>query len=110
MALATSYHLLVEQIDVISAFLQSNLNEEIYMRVPEGILAGKDQVCLLCKSLYGLKQSPPPIVGTKNFMIFLSLWVSNSQKLTIYCVYYLNSKDIVNNFFILIWVEDIFYS
>ncbi|GKC59951.1 retrotransposon protein, putative, ty1-copia subclass [Tanacetum coccineum] len=47
----------LEQLDVKTAFLHGNLKEVIYMRQPQGYEQG-NKVCLLKKSLYGLKQSP----------------------------------------------------
>ena len=46
--------------DVVTAFLNGNLEEEIYMKQPDGIIEpGKEHlVCKLERSLYGLKQSP----------------------------------------------------
>ncbi|GKF12211.1 retrotransposon protein, putative, ty1-copia subclass [Tanacetum coccineum] len=47
----------LEQLDVKTAFLHGNLEEVIYMRQPPGYEQG-NKICLLKKSLYGLKQSP----------------------------------------------------
>ncbi|GJU77961.1 zinc finger, CCHC-type containing protein [Tanacetum coccineum] len=47
----------LEQLDVETAFLHENLEEVIYMKQPSGYEQG-NKVCLLKKSLYGLKQSP----------------------------------------------------
>ena len=49
----------VHQMDVKTAFLQGDLDEEIYMKQPDGYI-GKDKpnhVCKLKKSIYGLKQA-----------------------------------------------------
>lgn len=58
LAIAVKYNLIVEQADAVSAFLQANLEEEIFMRTPQGIECSDGKVCKLLKSLYGLKQSP----------------------------------------------------
>ncbi|KAK1644705.1 hypothetical protein QYE76_062510 [Lolium multiflorum] len=49
-----------EQLDVKTAFLHGELEEEIYRDQPEGfVVSGKeDLICKLKRSLYGLKQSP----------------------------------------------------
>jgi len=46
--------------DVKTTFLHRDLEDEIYMKQPEGfVVKGKKElVCKLKKSLYGLKQSP----------------------------------------------------
>lgn len=60
LAMCATYDLHLEQLDVKTAFLHGNLEEEIYMLQPEGFKQkGKENlVCRLNKSLYGLKQAP----------------------------------------------------
>ena len=60
LSIAASMDLEVEQMDVKTAFLHGDLEEEIYMQQPEGFeKKGKENlVCRLKKSLYGLKQAP----------------------------------------------------
>jgi hypothetical protein len=50
----------LEQLDVETAFLHGDLEEDIYMDQPDGfiVLGKEDYMCRLKKSLYGLKQSP----------------------------------------------------
>lgn len=57
---AVQNNLHVHQMDVVTAFLNGHLEEEIYMKQPEGyIKPGQEHlVCKLKKSTYGLKQSP----------------------------------------------------
>ena len=59
-SLATRLNLEVEQLDVKTAFLQGDLEEEIYMQQLQGFeVKGKENlVCELKKSLYGLKKAP----------------------------------------------------
>lgn len=60
LSLVVNLDLELEQMDVKTASLHGNLKEDLYMHQPEGYMVkGKEhQVCLLKKSLYGLKQSP----------------------------------------------------
>ncbi|CAL1371306.1 unnamed protein product [Linum trigynum] len=60
LGLAASLNMEVEQMDVKTTFLTSDLEEEIYMQQPEGFKKEKkeDYVCRLRNSLYGLKQAP----------------------------------------------------
>ena len=59
-AVVAIYDLKIHQMDVITAFLNGDLDEEIYMDQPEGFVefGQESKVCKLTKSLYGLKQAP----------------------------------------------------
>ncbi|KAJ0530831.1 putative RNA-directed DNA polymerase [Helianthus annuus] len=58
LALAKSWK--IHQLDVTNAFLHGNLEETVYMHQPIGFRHHDypDHVCLLKKSLYGVKQAP----------------------------------------------------
>ena len=60
LALAAAEDMEVHHMDISSAFLNGDLEEETYMAQPEGFAAkGQEHlVCRLKKSIYGLKQSP----------------------------------------------------
>ena len=58
LTLAVYFKMNVQQMDVVTAFLYGELEEEIFMEQPPGFEKKGDLVCRLKKSLYGLKQSP----------------------------------------------------
>ncbi|KAJ3705308.1 hypothetical protein LUZ61_009013 [Rhynchospora tenuis] len=60
LSLAVTSKWVIRQLDVQNAFLHGDLTETVYMsQPPDFIDASKpDHVCLLSKSIYGLKQSP----------------------------------------------------
>jgi hypothetical protein len=60
LSLAASYGFLIHQMDVKIAFLNGELDEEIYMDQPDGfVVKGEEcKVYKLLKSLYDLKQAP----------------------------------------------------
>ena len=58
LALAALEDLYLESVDISSAFLNGKLEEEVYMRQPEGFVEkDKTWVWRLIKSIYGLKQA-----------------------------------------------------
>ena len=59
MALVAHFDLELHQMDVKTAFLNGELEEEVYMTQPEGFISekGNNLVCKLKKSIYGLKQA-----------------------------------------------------
>jgi hypothetical protein len=58
LSIAASRDMELHQMDVKCAFLNGVLDEEIYMRPPEGYQVPDNLVCRLKKAIYGLKQSP----------------------------------------------------
>lgn len=57
LALAASERMHKMQFDIKTAFLNGTLEEDIYMKQPQGFENGTGRVCKLQKSLYGLKQA-----------------------------------------------------
>lgn len=79
LALTAKRDLEIKQFDVKTAFLRSDLNEEIYMDIPEGVNADKDQVCRLERSLYGLKEVSQWNFKFDSFLKTLNLIQSNTD-------------------------------
>uniref|UniRef100_A0A5S6Q3G3 Reverse transcriptase Ty1/copia-type domain-containing protein n=1 Tax=Trichuris muris TaxID=70415 RepID=A0A5S6Q3G3_TRIMR len=57
LALAVQKDFDVNQMNVVTAFLNPSLKEKIYMKLPEGVEGQKPVYCRLNKSIYGLKQA-----------------------------------------------------
>ena len=59
LAIAAYYDYEIWQMDVKTAFLNGDIDEELYMMQPKGFVDPKDanKVCKLQRSIYGLKQA-----------------------------------------------------
>ena len=57
LVVATSNKWTTYKLDVNNAFFHGDLFEEVYMKMPEGVDNPQNKVCLLKKSLYGLKHA-----------------------------------------------------
>ena len=57
MAITAAFDLEIVQLDAVNAFLNSDINEEIYVHYPEGFKQ-PGQALRLRRALYGLRQSP----------------------------------------------------
>ena len=104
LALVAQFDMELVQMDVKTAFLHGDLEEEIYITQPDGFkVAGKENwVCKLNKSLYGLKQSPRQWYKRfDQFMIGQNYTRSNFD----HCVYFRKLQD---GYFIylLLYVDD----
>ncbi|KAK6164186.1 hypothetical protein DH2020_001050 [Rehmannia glutinosa] len=104
LGIAASLDLEIEQLDVKTAFLHGDLNEEIYMEQPEGfkVKCKENLVCRLKKSLYGLKQAPRQ--WYKKFDSFMTDHDYNRTS-SDHCVFFKKFSD--NDFIILLlYVDD----
>ncbi|KAH9672571.1 hypothetical protein KPL70_017783 [Citrus sinensis] len=104
LAMCATFDLHLEQLDVKTAFLHGELEEEIYMLQPEGFAeTGKENlVCRLNKSLYGLKQAPR--CWYKRFDSFI-MSLEYNRLSSDHCIYYKRFED--NDFIILLlYVDD----
>ncbi|KAG8490426.1 hypothetical protein CXB51_013710 [Gossypium anomalum] len=104
LGIVAMHDLELEQLDVKTAFLHGELEEDIYMQQPEGftVLEKEDYVCLLKKSLYGLKQSP-----RQWYKRFDSFMTSHDFKRSSFdnCVYFKKNSD--GSFvYLLLYVDD----
>ena len=76
--------------DVKTAFLNEEVDEQIYMEQPERFSAPGHKVCRLVKSLYGLKQAPKQWHEKfDNVMISNGFKINECDK----CVYVKDTND-----------------
>lgn len=91
LALAAEKNLMLHHMDVKTAFLNGYLEEEIYIRQPEGFEDPKnpDKVCLLKRPLYGLKQSAREWNNQIHIYIYLvkSGFVQSTADPNVYILY-----------------------
>ena len=95
----------LEQMDVKTAFLHGTLDETIYMKQPKDFIAKSrpDHVCLLKRSIYGLKQSPRQW-NLKFDSVIRKLGFHRSSYDT--CLYFKNISS-KSPLYVLLYVDDI---
>lgn len=107
LAVVNERNLLIYQMDVKNAFLHSDLEEEVFMKVPDGVDEDGTQVCKLNKTLYGLKQAPRPwnstfdtfmkTLGMKNSEADRCLYIGEFRNAKIYLLLYVDDIIIAGN-------------
>ena len=106
LAVANELNLNVHQMDVKTAFLNGDLDTEIYMKQPEGFVNDPSKVCKLRKGIYGLKQAAR--LWNIKFDCFLKnneYKASNADP----CIYYKSVKenDQVSLMIVAVYVDDV---
>lgn len=104
-AIAAKMNLNIHHMDVICAFLNGDLEEEIYLEQPENFVKkGQEKyVYLLKKALYGLKQASQ--AWNKNVSNFLLSLGFEQSKLE-HCVYFKISNNVI--LILALYVDDFF--
>lgn len=106
LAIAAAKNWELHQMDVHNAFLHSDLDTELYMKVPLGFGVSKpNMVCRLRKSLYGLRQAPrcwfAKLAASLKKYGFL-------QSCSDYSLFTLHKADVQIN--VLVYVDDLIIS
>jgi hypothetical protein len=107
LAIAAYEDLEVESVDISSAFLNGDIDAEIYMEQPEGFSQGdKSDVLKLLKGLYGLKQAPRlwytklhsvlSLIGFKTVQSDHSLWIYQKDDVKIIIPVFVDDLTIVS--------------
>lgn len=105
LASAAAHDLECEQMDVATAFLYGDLNEDIFMDISAGLRSSENEgmVCKLEKSLYGLKQAPRQWYAKIHDYLVRNLRFSCSSNDP--CLYVRRSESSV--IFIALYVDDL---
>lgn len=104
LALAANHGLYLRQVDVVGAYLNGDVSEEIFMKQPEGfaVRTKEDLVCRLNKALYGLKQAG--MIWNHELDSFLTNELHFRKTLADPCIYILRKENF--KAIILVHVDD----
>jgi hypothetical protein len=107
LSIVASHQWPIHQLDVKNAFVHGHLEETVYCEQPPGFVdpAHPDYVCLLQKSLYGLKQDPR--AWNKQFETYLRSLGFVASALDTSLFVYRNGDDIA---YLLLYVDDIVFT
>lgn len=102
LAYCVKFNLIINQMDIESAFLNSNIISEVYVKQPEGYDDGTEKVCKLKKALYGLKESPK---AWYNCLDEFLMKIGFKRSKYDYCLYTMKVEN--DKIYLLIFVDDI---
>ncbi|GKA65763.1 zinc finger, CCHC-type containing protein [Tanacetum coccineum] len=103
-AMASIHSLIIHQMDVKIAFLNGELDEEVYMNQPQGFImpGNENKVCKLIKSLYGLKQTPKQWHQKFDEVVLSNGYLLNQADKCIYSKFDESGKEVI----ICLYVDD----
>lgn len=104
LAFSIQNNLLVHHLDVKTAFLNGELEEQIFMEVPQGVASKSTQVCRLNKAIYGLKQAARCWFQLFEKSLLEIGFISNAADR---CTYILNKGNVMKNIYIILYVDDL---
>ena len=94
--------LIIEQMDVVTAFLNGEVSSEVYVGQPKGYSDGTNKVCKLRKALYGLRESPRAWYKCLDeYLTKIKFKRSNVD----YCLY--TQGQALDQVYLLIYVDDL---
>ncbi|GJZ24137.1 zinc finger, CCHC-type containing protein [Tanacetum coccineum] len=104
-AMASIHNLIIHQMDVKTAFLNGDLDEEVYMNQPQGFImpGNENKVCKLIKSLYGLKQAPKQWHQKFDEVVLSNGYLLNQVDKYVYSKFDKTDKGVI----ICVYVDDI---
>nr|GEZ06604.1 zinc finger, CCHC-type [Tanacetum cinerariifolium] len=103
-AMASIHNIIIHQMDVKTAFLNRDLEEEVYMNQPLGFImpANENKVCKLIKSMYGLKQAPKQWHQKFDEVVLSNGYLLNQADKCVYSKFDASSKGVI----IFLYVDD----
>ncbi|GKC06511.1 zinc finger, CCHC-type containing protein [Tanacetum coccineum] len=104
LSLIAIHNLVIHQMDVKTIFLNGDLEEEVYMKQPEGfVMPGNEhKVCKLIKSLYGLKQAPKQWHQKFDEVVLSSVFLLNQFDKCVYRKFDSSGKNVI----ICLYIDD----
>ncbi|GJW87963.1 zinc finger, CCHC-type containing protein [Tanacetum coccineum] len=104
LALTPIHNLVIHQMDVKTAFLNGDSEEEVYMKQPDRFFMPENEhkVCKLVKSLYGLKQAPKQWHQKFDEVVLSSGFLLNQSDKCVYSNFDSSGKGVI----ICLYVDD----
>lgn len=103
-SVATMLNLPIHQMDVTGAFLYGNIDETVYLQLPEGAYSGDKNIVKLNRSLYGLKKSPKYWNDKFNEVIMAQGFIRSQSDTCLYTKHNGHTKT-----YVLLYVDDVLF-